>query len=959
MPCAVSRPRPRRWFFGIVCAWLLLAGQLPAAAQTVPLAPPAADAGGWTIDDSGEGVTLAWQATGRTVWPEAEINGLLLPARLFAFAGTGPLLPRLRIHSQRSQPLSAEEAALPRVTPPVPQTIDGAPRPGLAPAVTPTLPAAPVTILRRGRMRGVDLLVVAVSQRFSRLGQPHTLSALHFSIEGARLLENIPTPAELSDQPLRLADVPAPWPLLGQSRVRVRVEETGMQEILLDDLRGMGFLTDASQAGRLQLFRNAQPVALEAPGDRLGFYAPPPGDRWNRADFYQLLLLDTPGLRMQHRPPVGPGAASLPTRAWAWETGRWAAPAIYDSTLAGEDGDHWFGLDLRAGPELPVITHTLPISSVLPPLAASATVTLHVAGYTKGNHQLRLTESGGGVAQLFWEGSGERSLSFAVDSRGQSLALATVEGAAPDGVLVDSMTWQRPVALGFGYSDGLFVNGAEQSLLHLSQVAAISRLYDITDPRQPVRVELPALTGGSLLLESAPHSRFLLLADQTRLFFPLVVGGQNTEVRLLAEVELLAPPRAAQPSLELLPPLDFAPFLNTDALYIAPARFHSTLQPLLEQRASQGYSAGLVDVAALYEGWSGGYVDPAAIRDFVRWVTANSSRPPQAVVLVGDATSDPLNYTGRNNTNFVPPYLLPVDRWLGETACDSCFGQVDGASPLDDSLPDIPVGRIPAKSADEVAFYVEKLLAYERTPAPLAERSRVVVVADNYRDANGQVDGAGDFAITADAAVAEQPPGTQIERIYYDPSPSHTQNPWREPDGVVAWRKTLAALNRGAGFVTYAGHAHHWQWASTDLNVEPPYLLGLYDADGLTNQANLPILLAMSCLTGMFQLPAFSGTTIDERLLLHTKGGAAAIWSSAGISPAYGHDLLQRGFYRQFWSLTGDKRLGALTQAGYLALFAEKACCQESLRTFVLLGDPLTIPQAAAERKVWMPWVGR
>lgn len=236
----------------------------------------------------------------------------------------------------------------------------------------------------------------------------------------------------------------------------------------------------------------------------------------------------------------------------------------------------------------------------------------------------------------------------------------------------------------------------------------------------------------------------------------------------------------------------------------------------------------------------------------------------------------------------------------------------------------------------------------------------MVFVADNYRDAYGRVDGAGDFAITANAAVAQQPPNAQIERVYFDPSPSHSQAPWREPDPVAAWRKTLDALNRGGGFATYIGHAHQWQWASTDLNAEPPYLLGLYDGDGLTNRGNLPVLLEMTCLTGMFQLPSFNGTTIDERLLLHTSGGAAAIWSSTGFGVAYGHDWLQQGFYSQFWSLAaGDKRLGALTQAGYRTLFTGGVCCQESLRTFLLLGDPLTVPQAAVERNLWLPVLGR
>lgn len=98
---------------------------------------------------------------------------------------------------------------------------------------------------------------------------------------------------------------------------------------------------------------------------------------------------------------------------------------------------------------------------------------------------------------------------------------------------------------------------------------------------------------------------------------------------------------------------------------------------------------------------------------------------------------------------------------------------------------------------------MEKLLAYERTPAPLAQRARMIFIADNYRDANGTVDGAGDFAIFADAAVALQPANAKIERVCYDPSPSHSQDPWREPAAVAASRKTREALARQESLRTF------------------------------------------------------------------------------------------------------------------------------------------------------------
>jgi len=107
------------------------------------------------------------------------------------------------------------------------------------------------------------------------------------------------------------------------------------------------------------------------------------------------------------------------------------------------------------------------------------------------------------------------------------------------------------------------------------------------------------------------------------------------------------------------------------------------------------------------------------------------------------------------------------------------------------------------------------------------------------------------------------------------------------------------------------------------------------------------VVLSMTCLTGSFQIPAFSGTSIDERLVARPDGGAIAAWSSTGLGVLFGHEALQRGFYRALWAAPGRARLGELTLAGHLELFTTGGCCQESISTFALLGDPLTAPRVA------------
>jgi hypothetical protein len=349
-------------------------------------------------------------------------------------------------------------------------------------------------------------------------------------------------------------------------------------------------------------------------------------------------------------------------------------------------------------------------------------------------------------------------------------------------------------------------------------------------------------------------------------------------------------------------------------------------------------------VQHIYDSWSYGQVSPEAIRAFLRYARDTWGSPPLAVTLVGDGTSDPFNYTGRNNPNLIPPYLAYVDPWLGETACETCYAQLDGDHPLDDSLPDVWLGRLPVKQVTELEHVVTKIITYETTALAAPWRNRAIFLTDNAVEADGRPDLASDFITDADVSIALQPSSLNIRRLSYDPSPEHHTASWREPHPRRARDRTIELLNEGAGLVTFFGHSHHWQWALTDPTHNPSHLLELFEVDQLRNNDRLPVVLTMTCLSSAFQEPAYSGTTIDERLVLQASGGAVAVWGPTGRGVAHGHNLLQQGFYQKLWhpSSPGQGLLGELTQSGYEELFLLGTCCQSTLRTFVLFGDPLT-----------------
>lgn len=941
----------------LLFAWLPLAA--PAAGADPPPAP------GVQVTSHAGGIFLEWRnehpaarttsaATPRPDLPLVEIGGARLPAHLVALAfphddgeAITPEIYDLEAHPAGREGREVIETAAVVV----PRTVAGEQRPALAHARMQRLPAAPVVVVREGRIRGERVAVVALSPLFEQKGALWVASRMGATIPGAVLLaEGTPAAASLLtawpgplewDSTPFLASSTAPLnPLAAGAAIKVYVTEEGMQRIGGEALVAAGLDLATLPVSHLHLWHRGRAVALEEwgtadgtldAGDELRFYAPSAGDRWNRGETYWLTVEPTAGPRMVVR-DISPGAA--PLRTTAHELGATRGVSIYDSLLPGADGDHWFAADLRTGPGQSAATVTVALTPTLPLAPGSTVITLTGSAYTSGTHRLEV-QMGAAASTVQWEGTGAWTRTLALEANAPVVQVRLLPGATPSGVALDSLAWDRPVALDAAGGGVSFRGEAGQWRYQLAAIPASSALYDVSAPALPQRLFAAPDPAAPLTLtfEDGPAARRYVLAGVSTLHTPTVAAHQ---------------------------PVDLAAPLNAAVVYIAPASFHAALAPLVAHRQAQGYSVVLVDVQAIYDTWSYGQVSPVAIRSFLRHAAAAWNPAPLAVVLVGDGSADPHNYTRGTNINAIPPYLAMVDPRVGETACETCYAQLDGDDPLDDSLPDVALGRLPVKSAAELEALIAKIVGYETAADGGLWRARALYVADNYRNAAGEAEPGNDFAALAEMGVALQPAGVSIARVYYDPSSAHSESPWREPDAARARDKTFAALSAGAATVTYVGHSHYWQWAVTDLASEKPYLLGLYDVDRLTNGERLPVVLEMTCLTGAFQYPSRSGTTIDERLVLHPGGGAVAVWGPTGFGVAHGHDMLQLGFHRALWGQPApETTLGALTIAGLFTLFSEGTCCQDALRTYALLGDPMTAARVATAERTFLPLVVR
>jgi hypothetical protein len=385
---------------------------------------------------------------------------------------------------------------------------------------------------------------------------------------------------------------------------------------------------------------------------------------------------------------------------------------------------------------------------------------------------------------------------------------------------------------------------------------------------------------------------------------------------------------------------------GADYLIISHSDFLPALGPLVALKEQQGQQVAVLDVQAAYDAWSYGSPDPEAIRSLIRTAAAHWKPAPKAVLLVGSGSV-------RRDASFIPPYLVESDP-MGEIPCDSCFVRLDGDDVLADRLPDLPIGRLPVRTLDQAQIVISKTITALQQPPSGAWQQRAILLADNDREADGSPDPAGGFVATAETVRKLLPSEWHSTGIYYAPERPTSQPYYHDPlqarcalfaawDGSRADPRCVApdASDGGAALLVYSGHANPWQWATTALDADPAYLYTLYDGDRLENGSRLPILLALSCLTGSFANPEL--LTTDELLLLREGGGIAASLSSAGMVASSGHEPFARGVVP---ALVAGKTLGEAHLAGLRSVL-DNGRGTSLLWSYNLLGDPqLTLPQS-------------
>jgi hypothetical protein len=340
---------------------------------------------------------------------------------------------------------------------------------------------------------------------------------------------------------------------------------------------------------------------------------------------------------------------------------------------------------------------------------------------------------------------------------------------------------------------------------------------------------------------------------------------------------------------------------GADYLAIGPADLLAPLQPLLDYHQSQGLTAEALPVDAVYDQFNHGYPEPQAIQNLMKYAAQSWNPAPRYLLLVGDATYDPLGYVAPPEANRLPTFLVDTV-FGGQTASDVDFVQLN-----DDPWPDLPTGRVPARTPDQVEAFVQKNLDYAQSSAT-AQRS-IFAVADGQEAS---------FELDAQAFLDQFASAYQTD-LFTPPA-----------GDASASLRVRDELENGHLLMAYFGHGSLNMWGKDKLFTTD-------DVATLSKADRLPVILNLTCLTGLYTHPKVE--SLAEALLLKPEGGAVALLAPSSLTLAVDQSFLTRPFAQALLE-SPQATLGELHLAARRQVDANQQGSRDVMLTFMLFGDP-------------------
>lgn len=378
---------------------------------------------------------------------------------------------------------------------------------------------------------------------------------------------------------------------------------------------------------------------------------------------------------------------------------------------------------------------------------------------------------------------------------------------------------------------------------------------------------------------------------------------------------------------------------QTDMLIIYHPDFKEAAERLAQHRRSHSQlNVSLVSIYQVYNEFSGGSMDPTAIRDMARMIKLRTD-DFRYLLLFGDGSYDFRNRyniaTEQNQTNFVPVYetneslhpveSFPADDYFGLLS-DNESGELEGAV-------DIAVGRFTVRTRNEANAVVNKIIRYDTEAGFFRDwRNRLTFVADD-EDGNTHINQADNIAVK----VANNFEVFNINKIYLD---AYEQE---STPGGARYPQAQTALNRdifrGAAVINYLGHGGSKGWSQERV-------LTIQDILSWKNDNRLPLFVTATCSFTGYDEPTI--TTAGEETFLNPDGGVIGLFTTTRAVYASSNFRLTSAVFDTIFqmSIDEDEPIGEILRVA--KNFNPRDTTLSNARKFTLIGDPamkLAIPK--------------
>ena len=700
-----------------------------------------------------------------------------------------------------------------------------------------------------------------------------------------------------------------PWVKLVVDRDELfRVDRGFLEELDLD--------LDGVDPRTLRLFHRGreQPVYVSGEedgildnGDFLLFYGQFRRDDrdfdsiFGRQNTYWLTWSGERGQRFVERD--GAPTNQFPESVYHWSTAHFEQDLWYDPLPDAPDNlrDHWFWDQpvFATKPDVPssrIFARDLSYPKLDEEYTARLRVALH--GTTNLGHHTVVKLNNMEIDDAVWEGQVERRFeheipsSFLRDGTNRILLQAFADQAKWDQVFFNwfAIDYRRL------YRAKVGLLSFERPAIPTGERISVSgfrnreiQLFDVANGIRYTRLEVDSTDIGIAATfehRSAEHAVFVI-ADSTRILSPAGSLDEPSSWR--------TPDRAA------------------DYLIISHPLFLESAERLAHHRRRDGLQVAIVSTEDIYDEFSYGIFDRDAVKALVQYSYDFWETRPTYLLLMGDATFDYRNLFGGGAPSFVPSTYYHA-RNRGHAPSDVPYGFLDG----DDLLPDLAVGRLAVGSPEEAEAAVEKIIRYDTEPEPGPWRGRVVYGA-NYH-------ARGLFTELSDRLADRytEPLGLRSIKVY---------NEDNAPIPNATGKRFLDALNDGALLVNFIGHGS----AGT---MQFLFSLQFPDWDYLSqvnNGPRLPLVLALSCLNGMFANPHVE--SLGEVFTDKPTGGSIAYISATAESFVAQNELLGESLFAELFE-RGNLSFGLSLNAAKTQVLAAHSSFKEAVLTMQLFGDP-------------------